>query len=42
VVSISGPKNIVSREKRGKISRYVVEAARDISKRMGYLPLRND
>jgi IclR family KDG regulon transcriptional repressor len=37
-VSTSGPKNIISKEKSQTISQYVVEAAKDISKRTGYLP----
>jgi IclR family KDG regulon transcriptional repressor len=37
-VSTSGPKNIISKEKTEVISQYVMEAAKDISKRTGYLP----
>ena len=40
-VSTSGPKNIISEERAGEISQYIVEAARDISKRMGYIPPRD-
>jgi IclR family KDG regulon transcriptional repressor len=40
-ISTSGPKNIISKDKTKEISQYVVDAARDISKRMGYLPNRN-
>jgi len=40
-LSTSGPKNIISKDRTGEISQYVVEAARDISKRMGYMPSRN-
>lgn len=37
-VSTSGPKNIISKKKTEAISQYVMEAAKDISKRTGYLP----
>jgi IclR family KDG regulon transcriptional repressor len=40
-VSTSGPKNIISKERDEEISRYVIGAARDISKSMGYLPPRD-
>jgi len=41
-VSSSGPKNIISKARKKAIVQYVVEAARDISKSMGYFPLRDD
>ena len=41
-VSTSGPKNIIAEERTGEIAQYVVEAARDISKRMGYVPPRDN
>jgi IclR family transcriptional regulator, KDG regulon repressor len=40
-VSTSGPKTIISKDKTTEIAQYVVDAARDISKRMGYMPSRN-
>jgi IclR family KDG regulon transcriptional repressor len=40
-VSTSGPKNIISKDRDEEISQYVMEAAMDISKRMGYIPSRD-
>jgi IclR family KDG regulon transcriptional repressor len=40
-LSTSGPKNIISKDRKRELSQYVVEAARDISKTMGYMPSRN-
>ncbi len=41
-VSTSGPKNIISKDRDEGISQHVMDAAKDISKSMGYIPPKNN
>jgi IclR family KDG regulon transcriptional repressor len=41
-VSTSGPKNIISKDRDEEISQHVMDAAKDISKSMGYIFPRNN